>query len=105
MKFCDSCDRLLDKHVKDGVLKFHCPNCGEIFDSNPDDTLMKVYEPVKKDIIPRKLIKNAVHSPTISRTYEHCDKCKKTVIASYIRFGVDYRRTHICNVCEHVWSK
>lgn len=102
MKFCNICDRLLDKSTKTGELKFHCATCAETIDSTPEDTLMHVQN-IKNNstILPYKLIKNAPFAQTIPRVYNTCPKCKNPIV-SYIRTGDDFRQLFSCS-CGNYW--
>lgn len=102
MKFCDNCDRLLDKSTKTGELIFHCPSCAESFPSTPEDTLISIQnDKTQIQILPYKLIRNAPFAPTIPRVNNTCPKCKNSVV-SYIRTDRDYRQLFSCS-CGYYW--
>lgn len=97
MKFCPVCKNLMEASTTTGRLLFKCTACGQIVESQNEDTLM--YE---NFIISREsdhkyvqFINGAAFDPTNKNVFVTCKKCGKDYM-KFILFGENEKAMYLC---------
>lgn len=102
VKFCKSCDNLLNIQFKNDELMFMCHICRIYYDSDDTDTL--IYERVKNDnmMIFEKILRNASDDPAAIKAYKKCISCNCSIVKQ-VRIGDQLRLYNICVKCKTQW--
>lgn len=107
VKFCPSCNSLLEKAIIRDVLMFRCnKNCSSEYPATDEDVLMDRGrgESTAEDIRSfHVLLRNASKDPTNPRDNIECPKCKFTPVA-YVRLSGSLHKVYTCAKCKHVWT-
>ncbi|MGL5936551.1 MAG: hypothetical protein ACRCZI_13135 [Cetobacterium sp.] len=103
VKFCTSCDNLLEKIIINNYLLFVCENCQRRYQASPEDTLFK--ERVKGiDVILPKALEKAVDDPATIKAYVKCIKntCAGKIVKQ-VRMNDYSSMLNICTECRFTW--
>ena len=99
--FCDSCHSLLEKITGSDAFYFKCRLCLKIYESTPEDTLLKDVASGAKLSIHKTIIKNAAFDPANPKAYNKCTECQSEIVKQ-VQLGHDKRLVNVCT-CGKIW--
>lgn len=96
--FCDKCLCLREEITSAGRLQFKCNRCGEIYEANPEDTLLASEETGQASLtsMHKYSIRTTAFDPTNPKIVRPCDKCGQKV-TTYQRFGDKKKLIIVCD--------
>ena len=106
MKFCEYCANIMSAITHQGDLKFHCGQCAENVEADPDDTLMAEFNYRSNDSADKSevMLQQAAFDRARKLVDKPCPSCKLPFL-THVYVSSHMISKYICSCGYNVLSK
>ncbi len=104
VKFCDSCENLLNRSQYNDRLVYECSECDIVYEAEDNDTLVYENNRDTTNMFHDRLLSTAIEDAATPKAYVDCTKkgCGGK-IAKQVRIGDHMLLYNICMTCRTKW--
>jgi DNA-directed RNA polymerase subunit M/transcription elongation factor TFIIS len=101
IRYCDTCDKVLDRDTSTGELRFACPVCKQVVAARPEDAHIDgfVHGDGETEAMFEQPIRAAAQDRVTQQVRAECEKCGLDVMGC-VRVGESETTVFVCD-CGH----